>query len=217
MKKKLINIILLISIFMVTGCGITININNDRNHRIEDNKKIDHKIYKYMKVSSANGSNLLYVITSVFGETSEVSSGDTYYRPTILFEFDTNTGNAIKAKFYTFFIDYEDDEWVNQALDKYNNSSNEYKKYYTNVSKGRVNDNISYLTCDIDLSGYLFTQFIDTYLVKGQDIEKYKDEIYYSRLYNYSTTPPVEVGDNYFEESLEGIRIEWSDSIIDAY
>ena len=48
-------------------------------------------------------------------------------------------------------------------------------------------------------------------------LKDYKDRIYYSRLYNYEQKPPVYEGDNYFEETLEGIRIEWSDSEIKVY
>lgn len=174
-------------------------------------KKADHKIYKYVKMSSSVGSGLLYSAAVLFGDVSEVSSGDIYYKPCIVAEFDTETGKAIKATFYAFFLDYDDDEWVNKALEKYENSSSEAKTKFTNISKGRVNDNVSYLSADLDVNSYIFTQFIDTYIIKSQDIEKYKDEIFFSRLYNYSSEPPHSEGENFFEESLEGIRIEWSD------
>ena len=118
---------------------------------------------------------------------------------------------------FAFFIDNTDDEWVDKAIEKYESSSSKSKGSFTNVKKGRVNEEVSYLSADLDIDSYIFTQFIDTYIIKSQDIEKYKDEIYYSRLYNYSSNPPHEEGDNYFEETLEGIRIEWSDNEIKPY
>ena len=111
-------------------------------------------------------------------------------------------------------MDGEDDENVNKALEKYNNSTSEYKKYFTNVQKGRINESVTYLSADLGVDGNIFTQYIDSYIINSQDIDKYKDKIYYSRLYNYSSNPPHEEGSNYFEETLEGIRIEWSDSEI---
>lgn len=211
--------------FILTGCG---NNENNTSGGTENSgtfggtnnssaKKPNHKIYKYIKISSDNSNNLLYSVTGLFDNPSVVSRGETYYKPCIVAEFDTETGKATKATYYAFFIDYEDDQWVNKSIEKYNNSSSEAKKYFTNVQKGRVSDEISYLSADIDVNSYQFTQFIDTYLIKSQDIEKYKDEVYYSRLYNYPTTPPCEVGDNYFEESLEQTRIDWSDSQIKAF
>ena len=217
MKKRLfISAFIIFTLFIMVGCEKKEE-NNTNFNTLNNTKQLDHKVYKNMKISSSNASALLYNVNSLFGEISEVSSGDKYYKPTILVEFDVSSGKAINATFYGYFIDYDDNEWVNKAIEKYDSSSNEHKKHFTNVQKGRINDNISYLKSDLDVNSHIFTQFISTYLIEGQDIEKYKDEIYYSRLDNYSTTPVVEVGENYFEESLESIRIEWSDSQISAY
>ncbi len=178
-------------------------------------QKPEHKIYKYTKMSASVGGVLIYPSASLFGDVGEVSSGDIYYKPCIVAEFDTTTGKATKATFYAFFLDYEDDEWVNKAMEKYENSSSESKAKVTNVRKGRVSDNVSYLAADLDVNSYVFTQFIDTYIIHGQDIDKYKDEIFFSRLYNYSSEPPHSEGENFFEETLEGIRLEWSDTEFD--
>lgn len=228
-------------LFLIIGCSIiviciviaiiVVNNNNNSNNTTGQNqsnnssyansnsstKKPDHKIYKYVKMSSDNSSTLLYSVTSLFDNPGDVSSGDVYYKPTIIAEFDTETGKATKATFYAFFLDGEDDENVNKALQKYNNSTSEYKKYFTNVHKDRVNSEISCLVADLDVNANLYTQYIDSYILDSQDIDKYKDRIYYSRLYNYSTTPPHEEGSNFFEESLEGIRIEWSDNEITVF
>ena len=226
MKKKiflgvLISVILVSMIFVLTGCekkdNSTTGESNNSGSTVEKTvKKPDHKIYKYVKMSSGNASNLLYS-ASIFDDPSEVSNGDIYYKPCIVAEFDTETGKATKAKFYSFFLDSSTDEWVDKAIEKFESSSSKSKDSFTNVKKARVNEEVSYLSADLDINSYIFTQFIDTYIIKSQDIEKYKDEIYYSRLYNYSSTPPHEEGDNYFEESLESIRIEWSDKEIKAY
>ena len=214
MKKKIfLSLLVVLSLFLITGCNKVVPNNNLNN----DVKKPDHKIYKYVKMESYLGSLLLYSAGSLFGDTGQVSIGETYYKPCIIAEFDTNTGRATKAKYYTFFIDYADDENVNKAIEKYNNSTSQSKKYFTNVKKGKVNDEIKYLTADLEINSSIYTQFIDLYIIKRQDIEKYKDEIFFSRLYNYASEPPYEEGENFFEESLEGIRIEWSDSEIKPY
>ena len=224
MKKKIIlSLLVIVALFTITGCDKKeTNASNKGNNNTGSNTnsnetKPDHKIYKYMKITSDNANGLLYNAGYIFDDPGTVSNGDTYYYPTLLVEFDTKTGKGTSAKFYTFFLDYEDDEWVNKSIEKYESSSLKSKEKYKNVKKGRVNDSVSYLTADIDINSHEFTQFISTYLIEGQDIEKYKDEIFFSRLYNYSSEPPHEEGDNYFSESLEGLRIEWSDSKLKAY
>lgn len=181
-----------------------------------DNQKPDHKIYKYMKVSADLASTLYHPASTLFNDPSEVSSGDIYYKPCLIAEFDTNTGKATKVTFYTFFLDSEDDTYVNEAMESYNSSSNDYKKNVTDVQKGRVNDNVSYLSAEINPESNAYEQHISS-LFYEQDIERYKDKIFFSRLDNYSSEPPHEEGENFFEESLEGIRIEWSDTSIEAF
>lgn len=218
MKKIVLALLVVVSLFTVTGCNSEIKNNQNNNGNSNQNeKKADHKIYKYMKISSDNAFNLLYNANYLFDDLSVVSNGDIQYKPCLIVEFDTKTGKAIKAKFYAFFLDYEDNEWVNKAIEKYDSSTLKSKNNYANVKKGRVNDNVSYLSADINVSSHEFTQFISTYLIEGQDIDKYKDEVFFSRLYNYDSEPPHEEGENYFEESLESSRIEWSDSKIEAY
>ena len=230
-KNVIIPIIIAVVIFFVIAVVATVaivgiaivsnNQNNDNNYSSSssDNKTnlIDHTIYKYIKISSSGAGNMLYSVESAFGSMGTVSNGDIQYNPCILAEFDTATGNATKATFYCFFLDYDNDEWVNKAIGKYNSASSRIREIYTNVKKGRVDEHVSYLSAEINLEKYEFTQYLDSYIIKNQDIEKYKDKVYFSRLYNYSTTPTHEEGANYFSETLEGIRIEWSDSEIKAY
>ena len=216
MKKKiLLGVIFAVLFVGLTGCGNTTKEekNNNNGNTNTNTTKPDHKIYKYMAVRSDSGSNLLYS-AYLFDDSFVVYNGDKKYQPCLIMEFDTETGKAKSIKFYTFF---SGEEYLNQAKEKFESSSKEAKKNFSNLKTKKLNDELYYLVVDVDPESYACTQFIDSYLVKGQDIEKYKDEVYYSRLYNYDSEPPHEEGDNYFEESLESSRIEWSDNKIEAY
>ena len=221
MKNKiLLSLLIILCLFTIIGCGNSQESKNgsntEGNSSTNNENKLDHKVYKYMKISSSTTSGIMNT-AYIFDDPSSVSSGDTEYDPCFVVEFDTKTGKATSVKFYSFFLDYENtSEWVDKAIEKYNESSGEYKKSFSNVSKGRVNESVTYLVADVNPSSHVYNQYVESLLYE-QDIEEYKDSIYYSRLYNYSTTPPVEVGDNFFEESLENIRIEWSDSEIKPY
>lgn len=211
MKKVLLTIITIFSLVFITGCG------NNGDDLVNTNvKQLDHKVYKYMKISSDNTSSLIN-IAYIFDDPSVVGHGDNYYRPCLIAEFDSLTGKAKSVKYYSFFLDYEgSSEWVDKSIEKFNSSTTSYKKDFSNISKGRVSEFVTYLVVDINPESYVFNQYVQM-LFYEQNIEEYKDKVYYSRLYNYSTKPPVEEGDNYFEETLEGLRIEWSDSGIKAY
>ena len=210
--KKLF--LLVLCVFMITGCSLIPIKNTVDGNKQESN--LDHKVYRYMKISSSNTSTLLNN-AYIFGDPGVVGSGDNYYYPCFIASFDPVTGKVISVKYYSFFLDYEGSyEWVDKAIEKFNESGDSYKKDFTSVSKGRVSEFVTYLSVDINPKSYTFDQYIQI-LFEEQDIEKYKDTVYYSRLYNYETKPPVKEGDNYFEDSLTDIRIEWSDSILKAY
>ena len=210
MKKYLMISIVTLLLLIVCGCSKN-NGSNPNNNQVANSN-----VFRYMKMSSANAGGLIN-IAYVFDEPSTVGHGDKTYNPTLVAEFDQVTGKAKNVTFYAFFLDNPDtSEWVDKAIEKFNTTSTSYKKDFSDLSKGRVNDFVTYLSVSMNPESHVFNQFIQMLLYK-QDIEKYKDEIYYSRLSNYSTKPPVEEGSNYFEESLEGIRIEWSNNIISAY
>ena len=217
MKKKIVlSVFVLLSLFLITGCenntNQTNNNNSSNNQTNTNTKKVDHKIYKYVKMSKGS---LLNSADRVFGRVSSAKDGNNEYDITLIAEFDTNTGKAAKITLYAYYLDSVYD--VNEALEKYNTSTSEYKEYYTNVSTGKVNSNVSYLKADVDVKSHEFTQYIATYIIENQDIEKYKDRIYFSRVKNYAGDLEYKEGDNFFEESLEGIRIEWSDSEIKPF
>ena len=215
--KKII--FLMLCLLIVTGCNANkTNLENNNNTNANNNvSKLDHKVYKYMRISTDNTSGLINN-GYIFGDPSGVGHLDKTYNPTLLVEFDTVTGKASKVTLYAFFLDNPDTtEWVDKAEESFNEKAGSYKKDFGAIQKGRVNDFVTYLKVDINPASYIYNQYLETYLFYEQDIEKYKDEIYYSRLYNYSTTPEVKVGDNYFEESLEHIKIEWSDNSFSAF
>lgn len=220
--KKTISLLLLVTmlLFAFAACGDAGNTAADGGQASGDSgaasdSDLGYDVYKYMKITNSNASQLYYPAMMLFDDPGAVGSGDTLYKPCLVAEFDTQTGHATKVELYAFFLDNEDDEWVNQAIEAYETADDSYKDEVTNVTKGRVNDSVSYLHAEIDPSSYGVDQYIQM-LFYNQDIEHYKDEIFFSRLYNYDTEPAHEEGDNFFEESLEGQRIEWSNSPIDA-
>lgn len=215
MKKKIILILLVVSLF-VTGCNNQNSNGTNNSGKNNSVKKLDHKVYKYMKISASTSNQLYYYAEYAFDDPSVVGYADTKYNPCLIVEFDTNTGSAKKVTYYGFFLDYEEDEWVNKAIEKYETSSDKVKKEVSNVKKGRVNDNVSYLKADIIPGSYAYDQYVQA-LFKEQDIEKYKKDVYFDNLYNYEKAPDHEEGDNYFEDAISSLRIEWSDSEIKAY
>lgn len=219
MKKILCSILMLFALVVFVGCG-TDEVKETKNpaegtpsYEISNG---DHKIYKYMKISADVANCLYYPATSLFDDPSLVSSGDTTYKPELIVEFDTKTGRATDVTMYCFFLDYDEDEWVNKAIEKYEASTSEIKNQITNLSKGRVNEEVSYFKCNIDTESNSFDQYVEL-LFYDQDIENYKNVVYFDNLYNYSSEPPHEEGDNFFEDSLSMLRIEWSNSEIKPY
>lgn len=207
MKKTILSVIFILMLLVtITGCK-------------KDNKKNingDNNVYKYIKVSSNLGRNFFEVADILFNDMSEIEYEDNYYKPCLIVEYDTNTKKANSVKVYSFYIDDNTDEWVNKAIDTYKNSTFEYKGDITNVDKKRLNDSITYLTADINPESFTFNQYVGD-LIKEQNIDKYKNDIFYSRLSNYEEEPKHEESDNYFEESIENIRIEWSNEELKAY
>ena len=211
MKKIIITILL--SLLLITGCT---NNETNSNGYSGNNDEPNHKIYKYMLIKAPNASSLIYS-AYIFNDPSTVGYLDEYYKPTLLVTYDTKTGKATSVKFYAFFLDYEDDEWVDKSIEKFNEAGNDTKKKFTNLKKGRVNDNVSYLTCDIDPFSYSIDSTISTYLIEEQDIEKYKNYVYYDRLYNYDPDPAAVVTDDSFYEAITDVSIKYSDKELKAF
>ena len=219
MKKKIFSFVLVLILLLgLTGCNEENKVNNNSSSGSNNssNNKLDHKVYKYIKACSSNGSDLIVPIEYIFGSIGTVGYGDKSYDPCLFATIDTNTGRATDVKFYAYFLDNDDNEWVNKAVEKYNESSDSYKKDFTNVSKGRVNSGVSYLVVSVNPDSYSYDQYMD-YLIKHQDIEEYKKRVYYDQLYNYSTTPEVKDENEYFWDALSGKHVYYSDSEFSAY
>lgn len=95
MSKKIILMVLL-SLFILTGCGEKVENNNKNNQ-----KKLDHEVYKYMKISNVNAGGLINV-AYMFDTPGAVGHGNEEYDPCLVAQFDTTTGKAISVKFYSF-------------------------------------------------------------------------------------------------------------------
>lgn len=216
MQKKLPVLFLIIMILALaaTGCGgagadsAAGGADADGSGSPAGSDTPDYEIYEYMKISASNSSELYYPALFIFDDPGEVANGDNEYPPCLIAEFDQGTGKATAVKLYAFFLDYEDDEWVNQAIETYEGSEHED---VTSVTKGRVNDFVSYLCAEIDPDSYGYDQYIQN-LLNGQDIEDYKNDVYFDNLYNYDTEPWHEEGEGYFEDALSMKRVEWSNS-----
>ena len=208
MKKILSFFMIIMCLFIITGCeNNTVNSNNNQ-------KVPDHKIYKYAKITALYGgvNDIYYKSDYLFDDSGPVSYGDDEYNSAFIFEFDTDTGKAISAKMYLFYLDYKPStEWVDKSIEKYNDSTATYKKDILNVSKGAIKDHFTYLVATIDVDTSNFEQLIRHDILEYQDFEKYRDDfldMYYE--------PPKYI----FEEGLfemPGKRIEWSDNELKAF
>ena len=216
MKRKILVLLFVIgSLLTLTGCEKKEG--GSSSEPTTTAKQLDHKVYKYMRITSNNAMDLYLQSEYMFDGLYDVGYKDDTYQPTLLVEFDTTTGKATKVTLYSFFLDDESNEWVNKAIDKCESSTSSYKKDILSLKKGRVNSGVSYLEASINPDSYAFEQHLDTYLFDEQDIETYIDRVYTSQLYNYSTTPEKKQGDNYFWTTLTSTKIEWSDSEFKAY
>lgn len=211
MKKYILLVISMFLILGATGCEKYSGNNSDYNNPTTTTKQLDHKVYKYTKMTCSSGNELFINLNYLFDYIDRVGYAETDYDPTLIVETDTNTGKAINATLYGYFLDYGTDEWVDKAIEKYNTSSSNSKKDILSVDKGRVNDQVTYIKIRINPDSYNFEQYIQSYIMREQDIDTYKKKTYYDQLYNYSTTPEKEEGDNYFYNGLTSIRLEWSD------
>lgn len=209
MKKVYCYLICLVCLVsLLSGCGSSKN--KDGIH-----------VYEYMKLSGDRLSNLINNINNYFGNIMYVvgDNGDEY-NPEVLLEFDTSTGKCFKATLYLFYKmwgDPNDKPLEDVAIDVFNSNTDEDKKDFGKINKGKVNDKISYIYVEINPESSLFTENISNYILKKQDINKYKNEVFYNKLEGLEEKPKSKEDKNYFEESLVGTRLEWSDKEIKAF
>lgn len=218
MKKLSCSILILFTLVVLVGCGNSQGTNDDVVEVEQDvTTKIDHEIYKYMKISCNLTKRLYYTADDLFTINGGGATIDgENVNPCLLVEFDTTTGKAVNVTLYKFFSEY-DDTWVDAAIEAFELSEYEYKSFITNVTKGRVNEATTYLSCTIDPDAYDFEPAIGQLLIR-QDIEHYKNSVYFDSLGVYGENKPsYEEGDNYFYNEISYSKIEWGNTEFKPY
>lgn len=193
---------------LLTGCGS--NKNN-----------IDHHVYEYMKVTGDRVSNIMDNINYLFGNIIYVvGDNGKNYDPEILLEFDNDSGKCSKATLYLFYKMWGepgDESLEDIAINEFNSKSDDDKKDFGKVNKGKVDDKISYIYVEINPESKLFNDNISNYILMNQDIDKYKKEAFYNKLDGLDSKLKSKEGKNYFYESILGTRLEWSDKEIKPF
>ena len=184
----------------------------------------DHKIYKYVRISSVASNRIYEPFDYFFGDYASTAwrfgrDGDSYC-PYIIVEFDTNTGNASQVQYYEFYKDtsYPSDveAKVNASIavyEEYKQSDHPYAKDVTNINSGLISEKIAYLTANINPESSGFEQHIMG-LLKGQDIECYKKSAFYDSSYNFMWCEDTE---DHFICEPDYTMIEWSDTPFTGY
>lgn len=140
------------------------------------------------------------------------------YLPTITFHYNTESGMAESAEYSTYYSysPYEDNEFLQSDMEVLSSGEGEFLSRFSNLrTEDMEAEGVTKLTFDMDIStyfSYLYPE-INLYFVTGeQNIEDYKDAIYYSRVDGYyDPKPTCEEGENYFYDQISCIRIEWAD------
>ena len=172
----------------------------------------DRHIYKTVRIIGDTYAMIPY-ISSILDNTL----GYEDHLPTLTFHYNVDTGKAESAEFTTYFpadgLNTED--FINSAIDSLS-EDNEFCSRLSNIrTEVKDSENVTALTFDIDISTYFtyFDQYINMFFVEGQqNIEGYKQDVYYSRVDNYyDPKPSCEDGKNYFYDQISGLRVEWED------
>jgi len=137
--------------------------------------------------------------------------------PTLTFRYDTTTGRAQSASYTNYYPLYnmgiEDTiEAEKAAL----SADTELCRRFSNIRTEVMEDEeLIALSFDIDISTYFSSlePLINKCFLEGrQDIQRYKDMVYFDRLDNYlDPKPTCEEGDGFFYEKITCVRIEWED------
>lgn len=165
--------------------------------------------YRTVRLKADNSYDL--IINLPF-ESSKL--GD--YYPTLTFTYNTETGKIERAEYSTYFWYYpgEDTDVFLQEVTDIISSGEGICTKFSNVRTENMDD-VTKLTFDIDISSYFanFDQYVNLCFVEGeQDIEKYKNSVYYDVLYNQSDPiPSCEDRDGYFYDEITRRQVEWED------
>lgn len=139
------------------------------------------------------------------------------YLPTITFHYDTETGIAERAEYATYYSysPYGENEFLQMDMEALSGDGELCSRFSNFKTEVMEEDEVTKLSFDMDISTY-FTYFdphINLYFVeKEQDIEGYKNAVYYERIDNYlDPKPTCEEGEGFFYDQISCRRIEWED------
>jgi hypothetical protein len=172
----------------------------------EDSDKHYYRTVKVIAFADAMMPSMSGLLESDFG------FGE--YLPTITFTYNTQTGMVESAMYSTY---YATGEYGDEELQRDIEALSGDGEFCSRFSGFRTEDldEVTELSFDIDISTY-FTYFDPIinlcFVEREQDIEGYKDMVYYSRLNNYyDPKPTCEDGEGYFYDQISCRRIEWKD------
>lgn len=166
--------------------------------------------YRTVHLKATNSYDLIIGLPFESGQYGD-------YYPTLTFTYNTDTGLLEKAEYSTYYSysDFaeEPNQFLQEAIDIIASGEGVCAKF-SNVRTENLDD-VTELTFDIDISSYFanFDQYVNLCFVEGeQDIEKYKNSVYYDNLYNYTdSVPACEDRDGYFYDEITRRQVEWED------
>ena len=137
--------------------------------------------------------------------------------PTITFHYNTTTGMVERAEYATFYSysPYGENEFLQMDMEALSGDSELCSRFSNIKTDVMEEEEVTKLSFDIDISTYFphFDPLINLYFVeREQDIEGYKNAVYYDRIDNYlDPKPTCEDGEGFFYDQISCRRIEWED------
>ena len=179
---------------------------------VTENEKVDKHFYETVRIIAFADA----MVPSMTG-LMENDFGFGEHLPTITFHYDTKTGMAEKAEYATYYSysPYGENEFLQMDMEALSGDSELCSRFSNIKTEVMEEDEVTKLSFDIDISTY-FTHFdphINLYFVeREQDIEGYKNAVYYERIDNYlDPKPTCEEGEGFFYDQISCRRIEWED------
>ncbi len=239
--KKFIFLVVVIMMFVLVACGISVKpagntdtVDIDTADQAVDSVQADTDVIDEANdgepvMPEASDSNKHYYKTvrvigyadammpSITGAMESIFGfGD--HLPTITFHYDTETGMVESVEYSTYYSysPYSDNEFLQMDMDALSTGEGEFLSRFSNFrTEVMEEEEVTKLSFDIDISTY-FTYFdphINLYFVrKEQDIEGYKNAVYYDCIDNYLDPKPArEEGEGFFYDQISCRRIEWED------
>ena len=183
----------------------------------DEEQNTNKHYYRTVRLKSGNSYDL--IINLPF-ESSQYMD----YYPTLTFTYNTDTGKIERAVYSTYYPNNsgeESNEFLQEAIDIIM-SGEGICSSFSNIQTENIDDkstdisnDIFKLSFDIDISSYFanFDQYVNLCFVENeQDIEGYKNNVYYDVLYNQSDPiPSCEDRDGYFYDEITRRQVEWED------